>query len=432
MYISEIDIENIKCFEKLILSFENNEKKLCLWNVILGDNSSGKTSLLRCIAIGLCEPTSSAALMKELSSEFLRDSDRPGIIKITLTDQQAEKYVITTKISQEHGTETINQDIKGDRKKIQRDLFICGYGIQRCGEADASYEAYSPLEAVYTLFNYYASLQNPELTLRRQSEQIIEKIFKIIKKILMLDDSQYSFELTKKGIEMVEIVGQEQRRILLSSWGDGYSSTFTWIMDFIGWQIYADRLESTSDIDQLKGILLIDEIELNLHPYWQRYFAKSLKDQFPNIQFITTSHSPIIAAGAADFSDAKLIAFKEEHGKVKSLENLPSLRGMRIDQVLTSVAFGLYTTVSLSSVNDIDRFSELMCKTRNTEEETEYQFLRTKIEKDFLAGQTKSEQLIEMAVDKALENILNSKPPDELEALMKLKLQKFFNAEKNK
>lgn len=43
-----------------------------------------------------------------------------------------------------------------------------------------------------------------------------------------------------------------------------------------------------------KGIALIDELDLHLHPKWQKTIVKQLKNTFPNIQFVTTTHSPFI------------------------------------------------------------------------------------------------------------------------------------------
>lgn len=51
-----------------------------------------------------------------------------------------------------------------------------------------------------------------------------------------------------------------------------------------------------------EGIVLIDEADLHLHPSWQRRFLKDLSNTFPNIHFITTTHSPLIAMGAADIA----------------------------------------------------------------------------------------------------------------------------------
>lgn len=427
MYISNIFIKNIKCFGELSLSLEKDGAP-CLWNVILGDNSTGKTSLLRCIAIGLCDPPSGAALMKELSGEFIRENEKSGLIVITIKDYHSgDKYIIKTELIQEGGVETINQSIDGNREKLTENLFICGYGIQRSGEADASHEAYSSLESVYTLFNYYASLQNPELVLLRQTREKSIGIIEAILRILMLGD-KFTVDLTSKGIQIVS----PGSRTGFSSWGDGYSSTFTWLMDFIGWQIYADRFEESVDMKSLRGIVMIDEIELNLHPRLQRFLIKNLKDQFPNVQFIATSHSPIIATGLTDYDDAKLIAFIEDAGSIRAMDDLPAFHGMRADQVLTSVAFGLHTTISIGSIKEIDRFSELIGKSyRRSNEEAEYQKLRAHLN-TALSGETETERIVEKAVDAALEDLLKQKPSEDLKLLVNQKLRKLFQPTKEK
>ncbi|MFX1554712.1 MAG: hypothetical protein ACFFBV_12355, partial [Promethearchaeota archaeon] len=97
--------------------------------------------------------------------------------------------------------------------------------------------------------------------------------------------------------------------------------------------------------------------------------------------------------------------------------------------VLSSVAFGLYTTVSVGSVDDIRRFSELMSKRRDKEEEKEYLTLMKGLEERTQSGTTETERMIEKAVTKTLENILRSTPPKELKLLMKDKLKRLFNSE---
>lgn len=51
-----------------------------------------------------------------------------------------------------------------------------------------------------------------------------------------------------------------------------------------------------------KGIVLIDEVDLHLHPLWQRIILKQLNHTFPNIQFIVSTHSPIIVVGASNIA----------------------------------------------------------------------------------------------------------------------------------
>ena len=86
--------------------------------------------------------------------------------------------------------------------------------------------------------------------------------------------------------------------------------------------------------------MLVDEIDLHLHPKWQREVIGFLTERFPNTQFIVTAHSPLIVQAAAG---ANLAVLKREGDHVV-IENHPeTIRGWRIDQVLTSDLFDLPT-----------------------------------------------------------------------------------------
>ena len=165
-------------------------------------------------------------------------------------------------------------------------------------------------------------------------------------------------------------------RSLLLDQGDGYKNTAAWVLDFITWNMLAGR---NLDPDEISGIVLIDEIEQHLHPRWQRHIVSLLREQFPKIQFIMTTHSPLCAVGTADLDDNEtqlLHLYKDEHGQVVS-NVLPSLRGLRADQVLTSEAFGLPTTRNPDLAKKLGRFGELFLKeSRDEPEEQEFVRLR--------------------------------------------------------
>lgn len=74
------------------------------------------------------------------------------------------------------------------------------------------------------------------------------------------------------------------------------------------------------------GIIMIDEIELHLHPNWQRLVIDKLNKTFPNCQFILTTHSPIVISESNN-----LVCFSLENGELQKLENL---YGMDVNQVL--------------------------------------------------------------------------------------------------
>ena len=55
-----------------------------------------------------------------------------------------------------------------------------------------------------------------------------------------------------------------------------------------------DDLDGPAVLQHTPGMVLVDEIDVHLHPKWQRRVVRDLKETFPRIQFVCTSHSPFI------------------------------------------------------------------------------------------------------------------------------------------
>ena len=81
----------------------------------------------------------------------------------------------------------------------------------------------------------------------------------------------------------------------LGALGDGYQSTTTWVIDLISWKMLHKPLR---DLNGISGIVIIDEIEKHLHPRWQLTILSMLREAFPKVQFIATTHSPLVISGS--------------------------------------------------------------------------------------------------------------------------------------
>jgi len=175
MYISSIELKNIRCFKDFKLSLKT-ESNVTFLTAILGDNAVGKSTLLKSIAMGLSDEASAAALMKEIKGEFLRKEELQGSIKIELSDNENIKYFVTTNISRRnlYSPERVKQIIEPKKDFSWEKVFICGYGVSRGGVYGEVYDKYETLEAVYSLFNPTSGLQNPETILNRQEFIIIK------------------------------------------------------------------------------------------------------------------------------------------------------------------------------------------------------------------------------------------------------------------
>ena len=323
MYITSLYLKNIKCFKELTYEFED-DKGASL--VIAGDNGDGKSTILRSIAISLCDQWSAAGLLRELSGKFIRDGSKKGIIKLGLFISKNKRFEIIThirsdskrtyeypwrKINQVYGTKESEpiEDSDFDWERVFATAY--GSGLRTVGTED--FQRYFTGDSIYSLFRDDVTLQNPELAIRRISTNVVKKSIttnsreqaKVVQKdllawlseILML--SNKSLEIHGTGI-LVSGEG-DGKEIPLAAAGDGYKALTALILDMLSWWFLYRFNEKKITLDNLKGVkgvVIIDEIEQHLHPKLQSRILPSLKDNFPHVQFIVATHSPLVLSSS--------------------------------------------------------------------------------------------------------------------------------------
>ncbi len=120
--------------------------------------------------------------------------------------------------------------------------------------------------------------------------------------------------------------------------GLGYKTLIAWMVDFAS-RLFERYPGSPNPLAE-PAVCLVDEIDLHLHPRWQRTIMQYLSERFPNTQFIVTAHSPLIVQAAVD---ANIAILRREGDHVVIDQSFKGIHGWRIDQVLTSDLFGLET-----------------------------------------------------------------------------------------
>ncbi len=429
LLISKIEIENVRCFESIKINLYQ-ERKYVRWSMLLGDNAVGKTTLLRCIVLGLCNESDTVTLMQSNPGGFLRKGTKEGCITIHLLEdnesKRPKKYIITTHITQNlDESETVRKKTKPEIDFPWLDIFVCAYGTFRSVQSSASFEKYEIRDAVSSLFNSETSLQNPEIVLLRHDIEIRQNLEKKLLRILMLDEPGYKINFTKRGLELNGPWGCLPFQVL----SDGYRSTTQWVLDFIGWLIHAERLIDNSDIG---GILLIDELEQHLHPRWQRYIVQRLRQQFPKTQIIASTHTPLAASSIVDEENSLLLKLEQQSNRAIEIKVLDKqlLAGKRADQVLTSEAFGLITTRNPGSEDEVNRYAALLGKVERTDaEEAELQELRLSVQNALRSGENAVEQMVSTAVDETLQNMTHNISPEMLNLETRKQLQQLFQPE---
>jgi predicted ATP-binding protein involved in virulence len=116
----------------------------------------------------------------------------------------------------------------------------------------------------------------------------------------------------------------------------GYQTLIAWMVDLSS--RFLEHYEKSRNALAEPAIVLVDEIDLHLHPTWQRSLMSYLSERFPATQFIATAHSPLVVQGA---TGANIVVLRRDGDHVR-MENRPEeIRNWRVDQILTSDLYGL-------------------------------------------------------------------------------------------
>src|SRR5262249_30339261 len=121
---------------------------------------------------------------------------------------------------------------------------------------------------------------------------------------------------------------------------DGYRAYAGLVADVL-YQLHANSSAHWA-LAQIPGIVLIDEIDLRLHPSWQRHVLAQLATSLPKLQFIVSTHSSIVAGTVPD--ESLFVLRRQPDGAVTAANPEESIYGKTADEILLSSYFGLKTT----------------------------------------------------------------------------------------
>ena len=429
-------LKNVRCFDELEIDFKKSGSSI----LILGDNGDGKSTVLKCLAMGLCDESSASALFRELPGEFVRrqldeevaKTGTSATITIDLDSDDGWTYQIITRIISLDTFERVTQfdeeqksilsRSRGKKKELLtqdafpwEDIFVSGYGAGLRVQGTADFQHYLAVDAVYPLFRYDVPLQNPELVIHRLVEaargirkdpglkiHYAKRVLETIKHLLagflnLKEDDQ--IELTPTGIKVRGHWGIAE----LGELGDGYRATVTWVLDFLAWWFLKAGRKARLNVTDIQGIVLFDEIEQHLHPRWQQCILSYLKKAFPEVQFIGTTHSPLVAASVGEvlprtgIDKVIVLTSKDKHGVIK--EELEPMVGWRVDKVLASKAFDYQITGQSEELSNVLLEASILAgkeKGRTKEENARYKIIKRVIGKVILPKyQTQVERDIE-------------------------------------
>jgi energy-coupling factor transporter ATP-binding protein EcfA2 len=407
MYIHKVSLRNIRGFEALDFELARSDGKYSSWTVFTGDNGSGKSTLLKAIAVGLVGKDTARSLQLSFH-RWIRDGTAQEESSIQLEIVRCEEDDALTdpgqkpsdhfpaKIAFENGSkETTLRKAKPSGKyqkystpertiwSLDADgWFSCSYGPFRRvfgASPEATRQMVAPAtERFVTMFQEAASLAEVDQWMRLLKHKELENKDadreQLALVLELLRDDLMPNRITVDRVDSDGLWLKDRNGVQLA-WGemsDGYRAAAALLGDIVRHLIGTYGLEGLTEkttdgktVIKRSGVVLIDEIDAHLHPEWQREIGFWLKRHFPNIQFLVTTHSPIICQ-AADPNGLFVLPEPGSDAKPCPLsdEEYRKVIASRPDTILLTSAFGLQNTRSPRAVEGRAEFAKLEAKKR--------------------------------------------------------------------
>lgn len=293
--------------------------------MLLGENSTGKSTTLQAIALAMMGTSMRARmgvspedfLPREVSGWQLDDTVIPEVILDFDTGEPVRLQI-----------DPLTKRFIGDE---QPTMMLMSFGSRRFFGKEGVRR--QPAATLRSLFDPFAKLQHPGRWLQRLAPDVFDALARALREVLVLQPED-RIGRDEEGRLFVHAHGRDTPLERLS---DGYRSLIAMVLD-----IMRDMLKAWGDLENARGLVLIDEIETHLHPRWKLRVVSALRRAMPNVQFVATTHDPLCLRGMR--ADEVQVFVRDEAHKIEVLSGLPDVRGLRAEQILTSDYFGLAST----------------------------------------------------------------------------------------
>ena len=357
MYFERTEIQNFKGIEKMNLEFSSGV------NLLIGNNGVGKTTVLEALALSI---QTYFSRMNDIAKKSIKKDDVHFTSNLVGDASQHRVYSNPTVIKSEinlGGLEYSSEISREDETNATRTKYT-GKEFAAAGR-----DLLNSQEAILPVICYFSTSRvvdtqkvstnavgKNKLNDRRcgyidclnatlDRKALTDWTFKMAMAEYKKGTAVAEYEAFKKAVgifmqkmndlEEIPLVeytrdfedityAEDGKTMLVNYLSAGYQSLL-WMLMEVSFRIALLNPE-LSDYSQAEGIVLIDEIDMHLHPRWQWKILDALHSSFPKVQFIAATHSPIIISS---FKDAKLLSIGEN-----GVEELSGAYAYSIDDVV--------------------------------------------------------------------------------------------------
>lgn len=327
-YFTSLTVGNIRCFgDAQTLPLTDDLGRPARWTIVSGENGHGKTTLLQLLALA------SGADNRLMEMDVLRSRDEPprGRLHLLRNDEPA---TAVAEMASDGRVVLLPVDVSRAAPIVRFDggasPLVCGYGAgRRIGFGDVRLrQKLGKSIRCASLFVDLGLLDAEEWLLEedypspeeggagatsRRLDQLKDMLVRLLPDVADVRVGEATRD-SERGptVDFKTPYGW----VPLDRLSLGHQSLIAWMVDFASAMF--DRYGKHADPLAQPAIVLIDEIDLHMHPRWQRDLLGHLTERFPRTQFIATALSPLVAQAAS----VKVVVLEREGDQVM-IENGP-------------------------------------------------------------------------------------------------------------
>ncbi|MGA1799355.1 AAA family ATPase [Sphingomonas sp. 4RDLI-65] len=337
--VRRVEIRNFKALRHLDVEFKEPDSERSPWLVLLGENSTGKSTLLQAVALTLAGANEANRLIRPL--HVLSVGERNGFVRVWFWDNDEPVELVFDRSKDRFvGTE-------------RPSAIVLGYGALRYAERKRQRSDPAPR------FTRIKALMDPIARVRYSGSwfaQLDHKRFLVAQDVLqqVLPRSRTTI-LVRTRTRVIFNVGGHSGP--LSELSAGYQTVIGMCADIM--RLLFERWDSLASAT---GIVLIDEIDAHLHPSWTMRIVGAFRGAFPQVQFIASTHDPLALRGLHNNEVALLRRDADDPERIVIDQSLPPIEGMQVDELLTSRIFGLDSTIDPASEALLNEYYDLLSR----------------------------------------------------------------------
>lgn len=366
MIITELALKNFRGYKEITIPLSEN------FNLIIGDNGSGKTAILEALTVamgslflGVRGTDSRHILPKDIHIQTFEDSEEFGFpvvveAKGRVNGVEIDKGWKRVLSSDKGKTQTREANTIKDigavfdssiRNEEKVNLPVLAYYAtgRLFDEARETKEKKSKTPQIASRLRAYNQCLQAKMTFKQflkwYKGKELAKIQKgttdvnytVVKEAIVRnipDCTNIYFEFDPDKPQGLKVMLKDGRTLPFSYLSDGTRNFFALIADIAYKCVTLNPHLKEEALEKTTGIVLIDELDLHLHPDWQRRIIAGLKKTFPKVQFVASTHSPFLIQeteanqlislkdnGIASISNANNLSIEDIAEELQGVEN---------------------------------------------------------------------------------------------------------------